>query len=216
LKKTGKIRSIYALASPAVMTIMLVSCSLGTEISIPLYSELGGKNLRTFEDLAGDTFGSGNYQYDILSADVFQDRDNTQLVMHLTFNNPVHPPSTAGADDELVGYLEIDTDQDPGTGTPSFIDSYASSLGLPPANLGVEYGIDFFYYDTQFHTLSVYEGNMSILSGYARAIYGENTVTVQIPLAALGDDDGNIKFGFILGTFPEPTDMAYTYSYTLK
>jgi hypothetical protein len=209
LKKTFKSRPIAVILASAVVASLLVSCSLGTGISIPLYTELGGQSLVTYTDPAGDTFGFMAFQYDIISVDVFRDRQDAYLIMHITFNNPVLPPTTPGAVDELVGYLEIDADQNPTTGNLSVIDSYASGQGLPPAHLGVEYSIYLFDYDPLFQTFSVYEENMYTLSGYARALFNDNSVTLQIPLAALGNDDGNVNFGFILGTFPEPTDMAY-------
>jgi hypothetical protein len=205
-----------------IITVLILSAALScTSVPddsdfIPFVDELGGKSGQHFEDALGDHFGTGQFLYDILSTDVYIGSNETYLIVHVTFNNSVHAPTGAMNMDELVGYLEIDADQDSLTGIVSIIDGYAPSQGEPLSNLGVEYEIYFFEYDSMFHTLPIREASTFTLTGYANVLYGGNTCTLQIPLGALGDDDGSIDFGFIIGTTFEPTDMAYPYSYVVE
>ena len=201
----------------ALLLITIVSCSMGTSDAyvIPLVEELGGKSGQQFTDPPGDTIGFETFQYDILSVDVFTDEDDSYFIMHITFNNPVHVPNGGFDTVGLVGFLEIDADQDQATGFPPSINSFVSD-GEPLSNMGVDYTIQFFEYDGLFHTLPVYESEFWTLMGYVNVIYGETSCTLQIPLSALPDpvtgedNDGNIDFGFVLGTVPEPTDIAHT------
>jgi hypothetical protein len=180
---------------------------------IPLVEELGGKNGQHFTDPPEDTFGLMSFQYDILSVDMFIDEQDSYYIMHITFNNPVHAPNSGFDTESLVGYLEIDADQDPETGTEPSGNVFAP-IGESPSSMGVDYSIQFFEYDDLFHTLPIYDTEFWTLMGYVNIIYGETSCTLQIPLSALPDrdgydDDGNMDFGFVLGTIPEPTDVAH-------
>jgi hypothetical protein len=200
-----------------LLLLTIASCGMDSNL-IPLVEELGGKYGQTFTDPANDTFGMQEFQYDILSVDMFVDETESYFIMHITFNNAVQPPDGAFSEESLVGYLEIDADQNPETGTEPSVNMFAP-IGETLSTMGVDYSIQFFEYDNAFHTLPVYETEMWILTGYVNIIYGERSCTLQIPLSTLPDsegydDDGNIDFGFVLGTFPEPTDVAHEgYSY---
>ena len=209
--------------TPVMLLFTIASCSLNTgEIPLhvsPLIEELGGKNWQQFTDPPEDTFGIESFQYDILSVDVFIDESESFFLMHITFNNPVYVPNGGADMYGLMGYLEIDADQDQQTGTESSINVFVP-VDETPSDMGVDYSIQFFEYDDLFHTLPIYETEFWTLMGYAHIIYGETSCTLQIPLSAMPDrdghdNDGNIDFGFVLGTWPEPTDVAYEgYSYS--
>ncbi len=204
--------------TPVLLLLTIVSCSMDTNV-IPLVEELGGKNGQHFTDPPEDTFGMESFQYDILSVDMFIDETDSYFIMHITFNNAVHAPNNGFDMEGLVGYLEIDADQDPQTGIEPSVNMFAP-VGETLSNMGVDYSIQFFEYDDLFRTLPIYESEFWTLMGYAYIIYAETSCTLQIPLSALPDtegydNDGNIDFGFVLGTFPEPTDVAHLgYSYS--
>jgi hypothetical protein len=194
----------------------LLSCSFGTE------------KVR-FSDPSGDVFGASEFQYDIIFVDVSLDQGKRHLILDVIFEEQVFPPIPSSGDKGLVGYIEIDADNNPDTGatlttSPSAIlDFYADLSGYPLSNMGVDYQIQLFDYDELFETLPIYELERDTLdptiiiqeqTGYVKVAYEDRTCTLRIPLAALGDDDGSIDFGFIIGTFSEPTDIAYTYTYS--
>ena len=211
-------RKILLLSITAALLLStIVSCSVSTNSSygIPLVEELGGKNEGWFYDPQGDSFGIEEFQYDIVSIGMFIDETETYFIMHIMFNNPVSAPSSGFDMYGLVGYLEIDADQNPNTGLEATLNMFAP-LEEPLSAMGVDYSIRFFEYDRLFHTLPVYHTDIFELTGYANIEFGESSCTLQIPLSALPDpvtgedNDGNIDFGFVLGTFPEPTDIAHT------
>jgi hypothetical protein len=208
-----KVRNILLFAMILVLLLLTtLSCSTSPYV-IPLVEELGGKNGQHFTDPANDTFGMEEFQYDILSVDMFIDETESYFIMHIIFNNAVYVPNNGFDMEGLVGYLEIDADQDPATGVEPSVNAFAP-MGEPLSTMGVDYTIQFFEYDDTFHTLPIYDEVLWTLTGYANIIYGETSCTLQIPLSAFPDsngydDDGNIDFGFVLGTFPEPTDVAH-------
>jgi hypothetical protein len=211
-----KLCQVLLLALLTSLHVFLLSCSLGTE------------KIR-FSDPSGDAFGSNEFQYDIIFVDVTFDRGNRHLVVDVIFEDEVFPPIPAFGNNGLVGYIEIDADQNPDTGatlttSPSAIlDYYADLSGYPLSNMGVDYQVQLFEYDEAFETLTINELERDTLdptiiiteqTGYVKVGYEDHTCTLRIPLAVLGDDDGSIDFGFIIGTFSEPTDIAYTYRYS--
>jgi hypothetical protein len=211
-------RNILILSITAALLLStIVSCSISTNSPyiIPLVEELGGKNEDWFHDPQGDSFGFEEFQYDIASIGMFIDETETYFIMHIMFNNPVSAPSGGFDMYGLVGYLEIDADQNPSTGFEASLNMFAPPEE-PLTSMGVDYSIQFFEYDHLFHTLPVYRKDIFELTGYVNIEFGESSCTLQIPLSALPDpvtgedNDGNIDFGFVLGTVPEPTDIAHT------
>jgi hypothetical protein len=197
--------------------VFLLSCSLGTEKA-------------RFSDPPGDVFGEEDFQYDIIFVDVSPDQYKHHLIFDVIFEDEVFPPIPASGNDGLVGYIEIDADQNPDTGATlttspgAILDHYAELNGYPLSNMGVDYQVQLFAYDKTFETVTINKLERDTVdptiiiteqTGYVKVGYGDHTCTLRIPLATLGDDDGSIDFGFIIGTISEPTDIAYTYRYRL-
>jgi hypothetical protein len=224
----------FILAAGLSMLYSLSSCSFGTVGEDSIREEVS----KHFEDPQGDSVGfiyqSLYYLYDIIFIDVAFNREDRYLTVRVTFDNQVYPPLLKWGDKRLVGLFEIDADQNPDTGTTlttiqytqyTGIDFWANDKGYPLSNMGVDFSINLFKYDPLFKTVEIYEHikdernpeNIIIRqTGYAVVDYGEQTCSLRIPLAALGDDEGSIDFGCILGNFNEPTDMAYTYSFNVE
>lgn len=109
---------------------------------------------------------------------------------------------TAGTPmDEIGGFVFLDTDQDTSTGFPP-----EDFFGKPTQDLGVDYFADMFF---------VSEGFVWIVDAETFEIVAEvpvtveaNTVSFDIPLEAIGGDDGSINVGMVLGDFFQPTDWA--------
>ena len=156
-----------------------------------------------FDDPADDTFGFESPQIDIESVNAFVSGGNVNLVM--SFFTPISAPST-GAPEGVVGYWDLDLDQDSTTGAPSNQSGFAppEQQGGP---LGAEIYIDLFSEEFQPGSVSLIDTNTFETIGTAPITYDSNSLEIQIPLSLL-DDDGSLNYGTIVGTFFEPTDAA--------
>jgi len=76
----------------------------------------------TINDPVGDTFGSGTVQIDIIAFSATF--TPTELIVSVSFQNPVSLPDS-GQPNALIGYIDLDTDQNLGTGAISHIDIYS-------------------------------------------------------------------------------------------
>ncbi len=154
-----------------------------------------------FSDPAGDTLayfsGTGPQAIDLLEITGTYKADS--LIMTLRFAAPIRP-SGVQAPNSLAGFLEFDTDENASTGSPPATNELGGN-----APLGVEYVIILNSSDTT--TVQI----LSTLGGgspsRARAEYSGTSLTLRIPLASFGNDDGNFKFAGVIGTLPRPTDL---------
>jgi serralysin len=87
-------------------------------------------------DPQGDTFGFGTPQLDLESIDGVANNDN--LNIRLDFFTPIAPPSSF-LPESVVGYIDLDLDQDPATGISSF-----QSGNAPPDQQGGPLGDEAF------------------------------------------------------------------------
>jgi hypothetical protein len=119
------------------------------------------------------------------------------LIVTLTFGGPVSPASIE-VDNSLAGFIEFDIDDNPATGAAAVSDDYGAASGL-----GIEYFIELFS-STPTSVVLV----SSTTSIPVPASFSENTVTVRIPMSAIGRDDGNFGVVTVLGTLDRATDVA--------
>lgn len=151
-------------------------------------------------DPLGDTFGTGAVQIDILSAEaVF---DSTNLHLALLFADAISAPSL-GADNSVIGFIDLDTDQDAATGVTSWQELFAPD---PPSPLGDEFYVDI--ESESFHPgfVDVYDAPESMIAGTVPVNFASSSMSMTIPLALLGADDGLLNYGVVVGTFAEATD----------
>ncbi|MDJ0634668.1 MAG: hypothetical protein QNJ34_15880 [Xenococcaceae cyanobacterium MO_188.B29] len=155
-----------------------------------------------FDDPLGDTFGFGSPQIDIENVSGVVSGEELKLTMN--FFTPISAPST-GLSDSVVGFWDLDLDQDPLTGIAS-----NQSFFAPPDQqggpLGVEVVIDLFSEEFNPGFVDLFDTN-GFFIGTAPITYGTNSLEISIPLSELGDD-GNLNYGTVIGTFNEPTDAA--------
>jgi subtilisin family serine protease len=99
------------------------------------------------------------------------------------------------------GYIYIDTDQDPSTGLPA-----EALFGLPGQDLGMEYFADLFeaYFDG---IVPIWSAETFELVAVVPAEISGHTIAFDIPLDAVGGDDGFINVGMVVGQFG-PSDWA--------
>ncbi|MBD1869928.1 pre-peptidase C-terminal domain-containing protein [Cyanobacteria bacterium FACHB-471] len=154
-------------------------------------------------DVLGDTFGSEPTQLDIESVNGRVSNDN--LLLTVNFANSIAAPST-GLAEAVVGFIDLDLDQDPLTGISSN-QSFFAPLGQQGGSLGAEISIDLFseQLTTGFVDL-INTADFTIL-GQAPIVYQTNSLEIQVPLELLGDD-GALNYSTVVGTVVEPTDAA--------
>lgn len=104
---------------------------------------------------------------------------------------------------QVVGIIDIDTDENPATGGPA-----AANFWIPGTSqvLGSEFSVDAF----DFHdTGTIWIKNMwGETVGSVSGLIEGKILKITIPLSLLGNDDGYMRIGMVLGNREEPTDAA--------
>ena len=104
--------------------------------------------------------------------------------------------------DHLGGYVYLDVDQDPSTGLPA-----EAFFGLPTQDIGMEYIAELFDLAGPEPVVGIFDANTFDLVAVVPATLGEHTVAFDMPLDALGGDDGFINTAMVVGEFG-PSDWA--------
>ena len=118
--------------------------------------------------------------------------DGVETSIQLDFADPPN---------ELGGYVLIDADQDITTGVPP-----EALAGLPSQELGVDYFVDLFGALDGFAYL-VDAQTFELVAEMPTTVDGAS-VRFDIPLEAMGGDDGAMNIGTVTGNYFEPTDWA--------
>ncbi len=185
--------SAWAQKAPATTHAALVTVNGGCP-AVPDFSF-------TVPDPADDSFfgfGIGPVKHEIIS--ITGEGDATTFCLTVNFAGPVDP-ADAGTGNELVGFVDFDTDANPLTGPPSGVDF----LCPEPAGIGVEATLDLFSVVGGIGT--IFYSDFLIPPVPVPVIFDTTSFTAEIPLAALSGDS-SFNFAMVLGTIPEPTDCA--------
>lgn len=154
-----------------------------------------------FNDPPEDTFGSPNVPHDLANVDGMTLAGAASIL--LDFYDEVAAPS-AFSPQSVVGYLDIDLDQDPTTGVQSNI-SRLHPNGA--SGLGVEFYVDLFSERFSPGYAEILDALTAEVVGLATVAYGPKRVTVDIPLSALRGD-GVFNYGVIIGDYLDMSDIA--------
>lgn len=136
---------------------------------------------------------------------IFAWREGDLLVVLMLFAQEVVPDDIGGPN-TVLGMLEFDTDQNPATGGVPLTDQ-----SRPPAPSGsTGMGRDYFVVMSATATPTEYEVWQEGVdpTGTITPIFDFDLVTFEIPAALLGGDDLALNMALIVGTDPEPTDIA--------
>jgi subtilisin family serine protease len=99
------------------------------------------------------------------------------------------------------GYVYLDIDQDPSTGVPA-----EALFGLPGQDVGMEYFATLFEANID-GIVPIWEAETGELVAIVDAVLDDDTIAFDIPLEALGGDDGSINTAMVVGQFG-PSDWA--------
>ena len=104
---------------------------------------------------------------------------------------------------EGVGFVFLDTDQDPETGLPA--DEFN---GLPTQDIGMEYFVDLFLtHEPEPIVLIVDAETFEIVAETPARVEGD-AIGFDVPIEAIGSDDGFVNTALVVGDFFQPTDWA--------
>jgi hypothetical protein len=154
------------------------------------------------QDATGDTFGVGPVQLDISSINAVFTASDIKFTVRLS--TPVSAPS-AGLANSVFAFIDIDTDQDPLTGLTSLQSLNSPS---PSSGLGTEFFIVFGSELDNPGFVDVFDRLTNTFVGAVPVVYGPMSFVTVVPLAMLGNDDGWVNYGTVIGTLSEPTDEA--------
>lgn len=156
-----------------------------------------------FDDPLGDTFGFGETRLDIESVSSTLRDDNLNL--RVDFFTPIAPPSSF-LPQSVVGYIDLDIDQNSATGITSF-----QSIFAPPeqqgGSLGDEAFIDLFSESSNPGFVNLINTTNFTTIGQLPISYGSDFLEIQLPLELFPELEG-VNFGTVIGTSSEPTDAA--------
>lgn len=144
-------------------------------------------------DPVGDSLGNAVHDISQFSAT----SDGVSLTLQLTFVGSVSLPGS-GQPNEIFGFIDLDTDQNGATGSGANV---AFNCPAPPF-LGVDYFVSL------FGSGNVVDANTMASLGMPTVMANGNTLSVQIPLALLGGDDGLVNTAAVIGDAVGPNDCA--------
>lgn len=148
-------------------------------------------------DPVGDNFNPGP---DVIGLDA--STDGAQLTMVLTFAGAILPPPGNGSGNEVVGIIDLDTDQNGATNGVNG-GAVAQFCPSPVAGFGPDYELSFPNV-TRAELKRLSDG--ALLGGFT-VVYGPDRVTLTVPNALLGDD-GIANIAAVIGNFATPTDCV--------
>ena len=153
--------------------------------------DLSGTSLETIiTDPAGDSLDSN----DVTTVRAGSD-GSTVASMAIDFA-PATPMNQIG------GYVYFDTDQNPSTGLPA-----EALFGQPGQDIGMEYFADLFEANGSDPFVPIWNAETFELVATVPASVVDHTISFNIPLDAVGNDDGFINTAMVVGQLG-PSDWA--------
>ena len=185
------------------LTVILGSLACGGSSDVPSQPDVAGDpSSVSIVDPIGDTFGlPGVTQWDVSALTITHMTDG--IIVRLDFANEVSIP-TPGDPNAMVGLVEFDLDQNRATGKLGILDQLRADGGA--TGMGVDGGLNLTTISAD-STVLVYDsgGNPT---GRAKVEIGGRRITVHIPSALIGNDDGYLDASVIVGNSRSPTDLA--------
>jgi hypothetical protein len=198
--RTAMMRSRTILV-PLSLVVSVLACGGSADV-ISMPDVAGDPSSTSIFDPAGDTFGlPGLTQWDVTALAVTREADG--ITVRLEFANTVALP-TPGDPNALVGLVEFDLDQNVATGKLGILDQLRKDGGA--TGMGVDAGLNLSNIAAD-STLIVYDmgGNPT---GRAKVAIGGHRLTIQVPSALIGDDDGYLDAAVIVANSRSITDLA--------
>lgn len=188
----------------------LVSVSVDTLYEANPVNPRAAKSMGVHTDPVGDTFEVDGPGLDIVEFSAL--RTDSELLLSLSLADPFIPcpdpcedPPPATPEDGVFGFVELDVDQNPETGSVTFFDLQSPYT----SQMGVEFCLDLGTYDPGTQTILMYRivGFGSVQVGAVLMEVSQNTALIRVPLNLI-QDDGIVNATVVLGNPLNPTDAA--------
>ena len=157
-----------------------------------------------YVDGSGDAVAAFGVDGPILDIDTLSVQfDATTLFFDMTFHTPISAPSDF-AENSLLGFIELDTDQSDETGVGSFQNAFS-----PPFDFISGFGTDYLLLLDDSATPgfgALIDADQNFVNQFPLS-YGPTSVSGQLPLSDI-DDNGLLNFATIVGTLAQPTDAS--------
>ncbi len=152
-------------------------------------------------DPVGDTYGLDAVTWDLTDLSVA--RDTSGITVQLDFSRTLVSP-VSGDSSAMIAFVEFDTDQDSTTGFTSTVDEFRPNVGS--TGIGAEYQLSLVTYASD-GSVPLFN-QLGIEMGRVKPVFSGKRVTVRIPRALLGGDDGFLNAASIVGTLNSPSDIV--------
>ena len=154
----------------------------------------------TVPDPAGDVLPAPPPPHDIISFSAAT--DGSVLVYSVAFNAPISPPNM-GFPNAVLGYIDMDTDQNPFTGAPSNVTIFCPM----PSLLGMDLYVNLSGYNPVTGLTSIcIPGGAQVAT--APVVFGPNIFTVTLSLPTALETDGSVNSAAVMGNPVSPTDCV--------
>ena len=148
------------------------------------------------DDPLGDhitSFGNAIVDIDVVEGG----HDGTGVTLKVTFSQDT-------VMSQVVGYIDLDTDRNPATGTPP-----SANLFIPGTlqDIGVDFLLSLFNLPLG-GLVDVLNTTTGVFMGSVPATIVGQSLEITVPLTMLGGSNGAMHVGMALGTFTQATDAA--------
>lgn len=151
-------------------------------------------------DPVGDTYGVDSHRWDVTALAIA--RDSGGITVQLDFSRTVISP-VGGDSNAMIASVEFDTDQDSFSGFTSTVDDFRPNFAS--TGIGGEFQLSLFSYaaDSSVPVFNAFGGEV----GRVKPLFRGKRVSIRIPRAILGGDDGFLNAAAIVGTLNSPSDI---------
>ena len=175
----------------------------GTIVVLPTTNSLGGgyEQTASVADGTSDTFGSAATRWDLTALTIA--RDPAGITAMLDFSRDVVAPA-AGDPSAPIALIDLDLDQNASTGSAAMADLYRQD-GRTTA-LGVDARVNLAAPDEE-GAVAVSD-DIGHETGRVTPSYAGHRITIRVPRAMLGNDDGFVNASAIVGVAGSVTDFV--------
>jgi hypothetical protein len=152
-------------------------------------------------DPTGDTFGNRGVEWDLTAMTIT--RDTGGITVQLDFSSDLISP-TSGDANAMIGFVDLDTDQDPTTGSPTTVDEFRRDGGS--TGMDSDYQLTLTAYGAD-STVPIFNSS-GVVTGRVKPVFRGSRVSIRIPRSMLDNDDGFLNAAAIVGTQASPTDIV--------